>query len=45
VFGQTGAPLNYLRLPKMLGDGNNIAINNKAPPPYAARLFIGVTKA
>jgi iron(III) transport system substrate-binding protein len=40
VFGQTGAPLDYVRLPKMLGDGNYIALNNKAPRPNAGKLFI-----
>ena len=40
VFGQTGAPLDYVRLPKMLGDGNYIALNNKAPHPNAGKSFI-----
>jgi ABC-type Fe3+ transport system substrate-binding protein len=40
VFGQTGTPLDYVRLPKMLGDGNYIALNNKAPHPNAGKLFI-----
>src|SRR5918993_621956 len=40
VFGQSGAPLDYVRLPKMLGDGNYIALNNKAPRPNAGKLFI-----
>jgi hypothetical protein len=34
------APLDYVRLPKMLGDGNYIALNNKAPHPNAGELFI-----
>jgi hypothetical protein len=33
VFGQTGAPLDYVRLSKILGGGNYIALNNKTPHP------------
>jgi ABC-type Fe3+ transport system substrate-binding protein len=40
IFGQTGAPLDYVRLPKMLGDGNYIALNNKALHSNAGKLFI-----
>ena len=39
-YGQKGAPLDYARLGKMLGDGHYIAMNNKAPHPNAGRAFI-----
>jgi iron(III) transport system substrate-binding protein len=39
IFGKDGAPLDYVRLPKMLADGHNIGIQAKAPHPNAARLF------
>jgi iron(III) transport system substrate-binding protein len=39
IFGKDGAPLDYVRLPKMLADGHNVAIQAKAPHPNAARLF------
>ncbi len=40
VFAQKGAPLDYVRLPKMLGDGSYVALNNKAPHPNAGKAFI-----
>lgn len=39
AFGQEGAPLDYVRLPKMLADGHHLGIQAKAPHPNAARLF------
>lgn len=39
IFGKEGAPLDYVRLPKMLADGHNLGIQAKAPHPNAARLF------
>jgi iron(III) transport system substrate-binding protein len=39
IFGKDGAPLDYVRLPKMLADGHQIGIQAKAPHPNAARLF------
>ena len=39
IFGKDGAPLDYVRLPKMLADGHQIGIQAKAPHPSAARLF------
>ena len=39
VFGKDGAPLDYARLPVMLADGHNVAVQAKAPHPNAARLF------
>ncbi|OGQ76265.1 MAG: hypothetical protein A3G40_14615 [Deltaproteobacteria bacterium RIFCSPLOWO2_12_FULL_57_22] len=40
VFGQKGAPLDYVRLPRMLGDSNYVALSNKAPHPNAGKAFI-----
>lgn len=39
IFGKEGAPLDYVRLPKMLADGHHVGILAKAPHPNAARLF------
>jgi len=39
IFGKDGAPLDYVRLPKMLADGHHVGITAKAPHPNAARLF------
>ena len=39
IFGKEGAPLDYVRLPKMLADGHQIGVQAKAPHPNAARLF------
>ncbi len=39
INGKNGAPLDYVRLPKMLADGHNAAIAAKAPHPNAAKLF------
>jgi len=40
IFGQTGAPMEYVRLGKMLGDSQYIALSNKAPRPNAGKAFI-----
>ncbi len=40
IFGKEGAPLDYVRLPEMLGDGHYITLSNKAPHPNAAKTFI-----
>jgi iron(III) transport system substrate-binding protein len=39
IFGKDGAPLDYVRLPKMLADGHHVGIQARAPHPNAARLF------
>ncbi|HEY7168244.1 MAG TPA: extracellular solute-binding protein, partial [Candidatus Binatia bacterium] len=40
IYGKEGAPLDYVRLPKMLGDGHYITLSNKAPHPSAGKAFI-----
>jgi iron(III) transport system substrate-binding protein len=40
IFGQKGAPLDYVRLGKMMGDGHYLGLNNKAPHPNAGKAFI-----
>ncbi len=40
IFGKEGAPLNYVRLPEMLGDGEYIDLSNKAPHPAAGKAFM-----
>jgi iron(III) transport system substrate-binding protein len=40
IFGKEGAPLDYVRLPIMLGDGHYIELSNKAPHPDAGKAFI-----
>lgn len=40
VFGQKGAPMDYVRLEKMLGHGHYVALNNRAPHPNAGKAFI-----
>jgi len=39
IFGKDGAPLDYVRLPKMLADSHQVGIQAKAPHPNAGRLF------
>jgi iron(III) transport system substrate-binding protein len=39
TYGKDGAPLDYVRLPKMLAEGHVAAISAKAPHPSAAKLF------
>lgn len=40
IFGQEGAPVDYVRLGKMMGDGHYVTLNNKAPHPNAGKSFI-----
>lgn len=40
IFGQKGAPLDYVRLGKMMGDGHYIPLAAKAPHPNAGKAFI-----
>jgi iron(III) transport system substrate-binding protein len=40
LFGQKGAPLDYVRLDKMLGHRHYIALSNKAIHPNAGKAFI-----
>lgn len=40
VFGQKGAPLDYVRLPQFLGDGNYVGLAAKAPHSNAGKAFI-----
>lgn len=39
-LGKVGAPLDYVRLPAFLGEGNYIAVGSKALHPNAAKLWI-----
>ena len=40
TYGQKGAPIDYVRLGKMLGDGHYAVLSNKAPHPNAGKAFI-----
>ncbi len=40
IFGQKGAPMEYVRLGKMLGDGHYAPLSSKAPHPNAGKAFI-----
>ncbi len=40
IFGQQGAPLDYVRLGKMMGDGHYLTLSNKAPHPSAGKALI-----
>jgi iron(III) transport system substrate-binding protein len=40
LYGQKGAPLDYVRLGKMLGDAHHVALGSKAPNPNAGKAFI-----
>ncbi|MBI4526109.1 MAG: extracellular solute-binding protein [Deltaproteobacteria bacterium] len=40
IYGQKGAPVDYVRLGSMLGDGHHVALNGKAPHPSAGKAFI-----
>jgi iron(III) transport system substrate-binding protein len=39
-YGQQGAPLDYVRLERMLGDSHYVALSSKAPHPNAGKAFI-----
>ena len=40
IFGQRGAPLDYTRLGKFMGDGHYLTLGNKAPHPNAGKALI-----
>jgi iron(III) transport system substrate-binding protein len=40
IFGQKGAPLDYVRLPRMMGDGHYIPLAAKPAHPNAAKAFV-----
>lgn len=40
IFGQRGAPLDYLRLGKFMDDGQYLGLNSKAPHGNAGKVFI-----
>ena len=40
VFGQKGAPMDYVRLERMLGHGHYVALSNRSPRPSAGKAFI-----
>ena len=40
TYAQKGAPIDYVRLGKMLGDGHYAILSNKAPHPNAGKAFI-----
>ena len=40
IFGQKGAPLDYVRLGKMMGDGHYLTLGSKAPHPNAGKALI-----
>lgn len=40
TYKQKGAPVDYVRLEKMLGDGHYAVLSNKAPHPNAGKAFI-----
>jgi len=40
TFGKKGAPMDYVRLGKFLGDGAYLGISTKAPRPSSAKAFM-----
>ena len=40
IFGKKGAPLDYVRLGKFMGDGHYLTLSNKAPHPNAGKALI-----
>jgi iron(III) transport system substrate-binding protein len=40
MYGQKGAPLDYVRLGKMMGDGHYLTLGSKAPHPNAGKALI-----
>ena len=40
TYGQKGAPIDYVRLGKLLGDGHYAVLSNRAPHPNAGKAFI-----
>jgi iron(III) transport system substrate-binding protein len=40
IYGKKGAPLDYVRLGKFMGDGHYLTLSNKAPHPNAGKALI-----
>jgi iron(III) transport system substrate-binding protein len=40
IFGSRGAPVDYVRLGKYMGDGHYLTLSNKAPHPSAGKALI-----
>lgn len=40
TYPQKGAPVDYVRLGKMMGDGHYALLGNKSPHPNAGKAFI-----
>jgi iron(III) transport system substrate-binding protein len=40
TYAQKGAPVDYVRLEKMMGDGHYALLSNKSPHPNAGKAFI-----
>ena len=40
TYAQKGAPVDYVRSGKMMGDGHYVLVSNKAPHPNAGKSFI-----
>ena len=40
IYGQRGAPLDYVRTGKFMGDGHYLTLGNKAPHPNAGKALI-----
>jgi ABC-type Fe3+ transport system substrate-binding protein len=40
TYAQKGAPVDYVRLGKMMGDGHYALLSNKSPHPDAGKAFI-----
>ncbi len=40
TFAETGAPVDYVRMSKMLSTGQYLALSHKAPRPSAGKAFI-----
>ena len=40
MYSQKGAPMDYVRLGKMMGDGHYVALGSKAPHPNAGKALI-----
>jgi ABC-type Fe3+ transport system substrate-binding protein len=40
TFAETGAPVDYVRMNKMLSTGQYVGLNHKAPRPNAGKAFI-----
>jgi ABC-type Fe3+ transport system substrate-binding protein len=40
MYSQKGAPMDYVRLGKMMGDGHYVALGSKSPHPNAGKALI-----